>query len=451
MGPRDVFQHRLVRGTLENAVAVPFYEELWAGVDKVFVDDVTWFGHLPTFDKRQYRSSQLAKTRHGAAVARVGFSTGTTGSPLVRVRGLDEVAAYSELASIAAKAGMEEANTRILAFSSLSAAVHGAPSGQGLVDALIQIDTSSDAAVERALATLTSSDIPSLRHGYIRHLYGSPSDLLCLTVALLEKFGTTAIANIAQLVALTNQLTSPARVALESHWPTATVTSRYSLSEIAGGATECGDGVFSFDLTVVPDVVELDSDVSTAPGSVGELVLTELYPFSQVQPFIRYRSGDLARLVSADGNVGPRVELLGRLAANPVVNVNGNSRLLLSVNRLRSRLESCEQVARFGSGFLSGAGLPYAAVEVTGSIVSGAHEVKVIVRCVFSPWLFPAAATSLRAWVQLQVEEELRAMGHDAGACIVSVALESPGAATPVLNSRLGVWSDQADPRANGA
>jgi hypothetical protein len=74
---------------------------------------------------------------------------------------------------------------------------------------------------------------------------------------------------------------------------------RFSCSEIFGGALRRdGDDVFVTDRFAVAEVTD-DAGQALGDGGVGRLTLTELYPFVQLQPLIRYVTGDIVQRVGS--------------------------------------------------------------------------------------------------------------------------------------------------------
>lgn len=71
---------------------------------------------------------------------------------------------------------------------------------------------------------------------------------------------------------------------------------RFTLTEAIGGATRCSlCDKFHLDSHLVGEVLDVDSQQPISDG-VGHLVLTCPYPFVQMQPLIRYATGDLIRV-----------------------------------------------------------------------------------------------------------------------------------------------------------
>lgn len=89
------------------------------------------------------------------------------------------------------------------------------------------------------------------------------------------------------------------------------VNDRFTLTEAIGGAMRIhGTDIFELDPHLVGEVVDPDTERQTE-GTVGLLVLTNLYPFVQMQPLIRYTVGDLVRRVHGPGPL--RFQFLGKV------------------------------------------------------------------------------------------------------------------------------------------
>jgi hypothetical protein len=79
----------------------------------------------------------------------------------------------------------------------------------------------------------------------------------------------------------------------------ATVVERFTLTESVAGATRCLQcDHLHLDPLAIGEVVDPDTQKSIEDG-LGYLVLTQLYPFVQMQPLIRYYTGDLVRKVES--------------------------------------------------------------------------------------------------------------------------------------------------------
>lgn len=130
---------------------------------------------------------------------------------------------------------------------------------------------------------------------YLRVLVCGVKNLLALTQLLLETGFVFAETSIEELVTNSHYLTQTARDFLEGVWKKP-LRDRFSLTEIVGGANSCPMcRHYHFDPYVLPEVVDLETERPLDKG-VGQLLLTSLYPFSQMQPMLRYRTGDLFRV-----------------------------------------------------------------------------------------------------------------------------------------------------------
>lgn len=76
------------------------------------------------------------------------------------------------------------------------------------------------------------------------------------------------------------------------------------MSEVFGGALRRdGSDSFVLDPFVLGEVVD-DAGCPVSVGEAGELTLTELFPFVQAQPLVRYRTGDIVGVApSSNGDL----------------------------------------------------------------------------------------------------------------------------------------------------
>lgn len=89
------------------------------------------------------------------------------------------------------------------------------------------------------------------------------------------------------------------------------VNDRFTLTEAIGGASRIpGTDIFELDPHLLGEVVDPDTERRT-DDSIGLLVLTNLYPFVQMQPLIRYTVGDLVRQLPGTGPM--RFQFLGKV------------------------------------------------------------------------------------------------------------------------------------------
>lgn len=429
----------LLPETLIRASTIEFYATRWGPLDEAEVRADPWkvLNLLPSTDKCTYRTGGQTVLLPGAVAHSVVHSTGTTGNPLFRYRGHEEVAAHQRLVDARRRSG------RAVLFNCLAGFVHGGRSNFRAADVEMQLNTASGTALQRAIDVLVRQDLLPGQGPLHRVLTGTPHDLALLTGAMLDRFGSTTQAQLDVLVNLTDVLPQPTHDFLNRAWPRSRVVNRFSISEIVGGATQLADGSLRFDPTMVVETLALDSDDQVEDG-VAELTLTELYPFSQIQPFIRYRTGDLVRVERTEEG-SSSIRLLGRLALTPVL-YRPTARILLGMIGLRSRLDGLPELAREEMpDYVPGAaGL--------GSVLGEWHldrsegvRPRFVLRVALTAnrYLFPMAAEDVRTRVETHVRAEMSAVGA-ADAADVTIEIV-PASDLSMLGSRPTVWTDQAD------
>jgi hypothetical protein len=135
--------------------------------------------------------------------------------------------------------------------------------------------------------------------------------MLFLTSYLLEQGIDPKEFGIKSINVVGGYLTKRAREYLHNMWD-ATIFDRFSLTESAGGATRCYScGYFHLDPHVIGEVLDPDTDEQLSQG-LGRLVLTQLYPFVQMQPLVRYDTGDIVRRVQSTCHPSFTFEFAGK-------------------------------------------------------------------------------------------------------------------------------------------
>lgn len=109
---------------------------------------------------------------------------------------------------------------------------------------------------------------------------------------------------------------------LERSWR-CPVNDRFTLTEVIGGASRLPDGdIFALDPQIVGEVVDPETGHAIEHG-IGLLALTNLHPFVQMQPLIRYLTGDLVQRVADPA--GLRFRFLGK-AKNSIARIREDRR-----------------------------------------------------------------------------------------------------------------------------
>ena len=135
---------------------------------------------------------------------------------------------------------------------------------------------------------------------------------------------------------------------LQETWKTV-INDRFTLTESIGGASRCHKcNQFHADPHVIFEVVDLDTGEPIEEG-IGELVVTDFYPFVQMHPLIRYGTGDLVYVTSKNCTL-PSFEFLGKIKNCISLRKNGKRVWLLFSAKLNDFLSSIPD-ARFYDWF----------------------------------------------------------------------------------------------------
>ncbi|MEU9103502.1 hypothetical protein AB0D54_03900 [Streptomyces xanthophaeus] len=432
-GAKTRIRDKLVPGTVEHACQIPYYQDLWAGLPVPELTTTAALDRLPLIGKFEPSGGAAAVRHPGRTPSVLMHSSGTTGHPFTRYRCAEEVRALADmLANLNARARERTGETRpIVHLSTISKRHHGNSIGALAVERSVTLGLMSARDLDKALGLLRRPQLfPDLADPLIQ-VSGTPDDLVVLAHAVAEA-GLAERLRPRTVTALADYLTDGHRDFLASAFPGARIVHRYSLSEVAGGATRCAAcELFHFDVHVVPQVVSLDGGQPVTSG-VGRLVLTELYPFSQYQPFVRYDTGDVVEAAESPCEPGEvSVALLGRRAHTALVEHQGRQVLAFRPIALREALERLPELAR---GVMHASIAPYDALPGSAPLASvefhpareGARP-RVELTCVtaFAPHLFPELTGQLHARVgeaALNSSPELRAMAAD-GTCELHVRL----------------------------
>ncbi|WP_405587694.1 hypothetical protein [Streptomyces sp. NBC_01190] len=410
------FRSRLLPHTLRHGSQISFYRDHWKVRDDALPDRID---QVPSVSKAEH-GADLEKMRHpGLRTALLTHTSGTTGRPFRRVRSGEELAAYREyIVALMDKRARTTAVRPLLAFNAVPRSIHGGALERPGVSQQIAIDTFSKRGLAAAIDVLADVSLFAGEDGRRprRAVVGSPGMLTALTAAVTARGLDPATLAMDEINSVSDVLTAATRGYLTGNWPGTAVRNTFSCSETIGGARQCENCAgFFFEPTLVAEILDLDGDESAA--GIGELTLTELYPFSQLQPMLRYRTGDVVVRQECGSRPGEICfGYLGRRQACPTTRTDGRSRVLVGAVELREILEDEPGVARetlvgvtdpvvgdmplgppraqwtlHGGDTGTGTGIG------TGTITGTAAQprLRVRVQTSFSPGLFPAEAGAL--------------------------------------------------------
>lgn len=288
--PTD-FKDRLLPFTIRNAFRLRAYQDLWGSVDADHFR-VSDLSTIPLMTKAIYRSSLMQDPAVWRDTAFLTHSTGTSGGITWRARSRSEVAILSRLLS----STTAEYNGFVLAFRS---STHGMALPVPTSDVIMPIQMLDDHDIEPCVDLLQTELPIGGRLRRAQSILGDIVNVALLSELVAERQLDTRIAH----VAAGGPIDSGQVDRLAAIHPSAAMYNRFSVSEIIGGASRLlPNTVFRLDRHVIAEVIDATS-VNQPPGDVGELVLTELFPFVQLQPLVRYPTGDLVRRVDdREGN-----------------------------------------------------------------------------------------------------------------------------------------------------
>ncbi|QIF05022.1 CoF synthetase [Roseimicrobium sp. ORNL1] len=148
--------------------------------------------------------------------------------------------------------------------------------------------------------------------GQISLLSGLAHHIVFFTAYLLETGISPAGLNLETVTITGGYLATHWREWLEVQW-NCRVIDRWSMTEASGGANRNGiSGLFQFDPHLVAEVIHPTTGRPIEGNGTGELVITNLHPFTQLQPLIRYATGDLVHQTKDEYGL-PNFAFLGKL------------------------------------------------------------------------------------------------------------------------------------------
>jgi hypothetical protein len=288
------FRDRLLPPTLENALRTELYREIWSGIDARSIT-VDTLHRLPVIDKEVVRTAGArAQIRTGLVCDEV-FTSGTSGVPLVTVRGDREQRYIRDF--------FLDLHSRVAPGPRLRGLIINNPyhGHQVAVPAPIhfhKIGIYDNGSFAHARHVLRS---PHSDHGVDSHcsvMIGLERCLRAFTLDTAQHFPDGVDSHLTHIISYSQYLTPHWKKRLEQAWR-CRVIDRYSLTEIFGGATQCLKCEWwHFDPFIIPEVVQSHRRQAVREG-VGALLLTALYPFQEAQPVVRYDTGDLVAVTES--------------------------------------------------------------------------------------------------------------------------------------------------------
>jgi phenylacetate-coenzyme A ligase PaaK-like adenylate-forming protein len=322
---RHSLRAALLQPTLAHAASnSKFYQRHWCGRD-LQVRCLEDLSTLPILTKEDVSEGFDDLLCTSAFPALIQHTTGTTGKPLRVYRSAEELRFIRDFFLRTIPTDLREPMPAVLHLADL---YHG-PSLEIPTRAhSVRAGMTDDILLTEAVRLLTTEhDVPGGRQK-VSTIVGLVPYIKTFTNYLVETGFDFSRSTIRVICPLCTIVTPRWRSLLSSVW-SAHVVDRYSLAEVFGGATRClRCESFHFDPVVIPEVVNISSQENIREG-VGALLLTTLFPFVQMQPMIRYWTGDLVEVSLDSCQPDLSVRFKGRISSTPIWERSGHSKVIL--------------------------------------------------------------------------------------------------------------------------
>lgn len=365
-------------------------------------------------------------------VRSVCHTSGTTGTPLDLYKSHEEIAFlqayYRRL--ISPRASAPGLRPLVLTLPNVN---HGVPVPMPSVGMTLVAGVTDDTLIQDARRVLLQRFQLSGHESRISILTGLPHHVLLLTSYLMEQGIDPRTLHMRSVTITGGFLSRNWITFLENAWG-CLVNDRFTLTEAIGGASRVpGTDVYELDPHLVGEIVDPDSEARAA-GPVGLLVLTNLHPFVQMQPLIRYTVGDVVRRVSGPGPL--RFQFLGKAKNCVSWWRNGRAEWLLfsaRVNELVNQFPDVNVYEWFSNVRVvhdrTVGSLPI--LSVTSETAGGRLTIRIAVELRYAPHIHPDRTEEIRralvAGLRATPDTTLTAR-LDAGEVVLDIAFSAPGA-----------------------
>lgn len=371
----------------------PFYRERFADAGEVAgTGDLH---RLPVLFRQDVVDNHATLRCDASLPSAVQYTTGTTGKFLQLYRSAAEQAFIWEFfsARLQASAGARQGLRPL--HMNLVNAYHGTLLNMPSRAYVLSVGTFDRAQVSQAQGVLEHTyDLPGVEPR-VSVITGTERMVMALTAYLISVGFDLAGSSVRTIALFGGHVPASRKHLLARHWH-AQIRDQYSLTEMFGGARECGvGGPWVFDPHVVPEVVHPRTLEPVSEG-IGVLLLTGLYPFVQQMPLVRYFTGDLVDIVAGpDEPAGLQVRYVGRLPRSILDLSGANVKPMLLSGPLYEALLELPDIAvtqRF-SDVPAGPGL-----ELTGDLhyavehypAADGHPEQISIRLGlrYAPWMY---------------------------------------------------------------
>lgn len=404
--PIAAFRDTLLRKTFDWCIErSAFYRRQFASISQF--DGLRDLHRLPILRRDDIIAAHDDFLCDAGVPAYVQYTTGTTGTFFPLYRSYGEAAFISEFYNARAMEHPSVTGARRPLHLTLTSAYHGAgtpiPGAAYVLSAGVYDRT--QAAQARNLL-MRSYNFPGIEER-VSTIVGGDILIRALTAFLMDEGIDPASLSIKTLVFTGGYTSTRTKELLAKLW-NAIVIDRYSMSEIFGGAVQVhAGGPWVFDIEAIPEVVNPETLRPVTEG-IGVLVLTSLFPFSQMMPMVRYYTGDLAEVVggvSAGDDL--TVRLLGRERRSVFEMRDGRLRPLVLSAHLHDAVEQLPDVAatpRF-AGLASDAAMEFAgklhySLDSRRDAQGAVEEIRIGVGLRYAPWIHSDRASHVATQIR---------------------------------------------------
>jgi phenylacetate-coenzyme A ligase PaaK-like adenylate-forming protein len=374
--------------TIKNALRQPFYQSLWADVKTADIREPRDLPALPCVTKQLYRNAYM--TSFDSMFSNyVSYSTGTTGALTFRHRSQVEETFIKWLLS-APEAPDREPRVGIRL---MTGPMHGMQMPVAGSEITIPAATGTLVQLRQCIELLTTSFRLHGRALRPSQLSGRAVDLALVAQALRAQRIEPASLRL-DAITVMGAIDEGLRQFLNRSFD-APVRERYSTSEIFGGAVrEQGRDYYVTDPFVISEVCD-DQGRAVDDGELGLLTMTELYPFVQVQPLVRYSTGDIVKRVASPSPGRISFSYLGRLEPSVWLKRPGREDVIFTYGPIADALGRLPIVARWQADGDGGDNLPNVGKPILEFSEQTQSRVCIRVGVSADPFLYPRATQEI--------------------------------------------------------
>lgn len=290
-------QKALLKATIDHARAhTPYYRnrpEYQEDFPEVEANEPLPLDHWPVLQRAEVNRHAAEFLSEDVTFSTLCHTSGTTGPPLHVYKSAEEIEFVQRFFRRFGQLGTRSLQRKpiTLSFPNL---YHGSGIRLPSIGQVLVGGVTDDTLIEDAVKLLAGTFRFPHCEERVSILSGLAFHVKLFTSYLYEQGYDPASFGIRSINITGGYTALASRKFLAAAW-NAILFDRFTLTEAIGGATRCHIcDRFHLDSHLIGEVLDVDSQRPVTDG-VGHLVLTCPYPFVQMQPLIRYATGDLIR------------------------------------------------------------------------------------------------------------------------------------------------------------